>query len=593
MSNLYMPFCGLLLSSFMIILFYIKAKKFKNTENLYYFFMIIDSFLATVFCLIAIYLIYCNKHDLYLVTITNRLECFVIFNFVSNWLMYIYTLCYNKRKIKIINNIINIIVLICMLFLPISLDINADLSYMVVVGPPVILANVLSMIYLALVIYMAIVNRKKLDKKIIPVDFIVLFFAIIAIVRNLAPNFTCVEFLIALSTLIMYQTIENPDLKMLEEYKKNKELVEENFVSKTNILFRVYDDIRSPIKKIKQNSEQILITNNTRDKNTLAHNISHISDNINNSIDNIYNISNFDKQNIKLYNTSYNTYNLFSQIIYMVKNKDNNIHFKYSISEIIPDRLLGDSTRIKQIIYSLILNKNIEKESGLVDLDIYAITKNDMCRLIFTIQTNLCKYDLTYINSILSSHNETDYKDIDIINNKHIDLKNVKKIIDLLGGTLLVSIDDEFMTFKVIINQLIDTKTDSNKLDNMILKYSNKKKVLVVDDDYKELTIISNELKKNNFDVVCVMHEKDCIDKLNSKDKFDILILDDEMKNMSAVNLIEEIDKFAPDNLVKIVMLGNDKDTIKKHYIYDYSFVDYLLKDNYKDEIKRLKENYK
>lgn len=84
MSNLYMPFCSLLLSIFMVILFYAKVKKFKNTENLYYFFMIIDSFLATVLCIIAIYLIYCNMFDSYLVTISNRLECFIIFNFASN-----------------------------------------------------------------------------------------------------------------------------------------------------------------------------------------------------------------------------------------------------------------------------------------------------------------------------------------------------------------------------------------------------------------------------------------------------------------------------------------------------------------------------
>ena len=103
-----MPFCSLLLSTFMVILFYAKVKKFKNTENLYYFFMIIDSFLATVLCIIAIYLIYCNLFDSYLVTISNRLECFIIFNFASNWLMYIYSFCYDKKKFKILNIIIQI-----------------------------------------------------------------------------------------------------------------------------------------------------------------------------------------------------------------------------------------------------------------------------------------------------------------------------------------------------------------------------------------------------------------------------------------------------------------------------------------------------
>ena len=175
----------------------------------------------------------------------------------------------------------------------------------------------------------------------------------------------------------------------------------------------------------------------------------------------------------------------------------------------------------------------------------------------------------------------------------HIDLKNVKKLVDLLGGIMLISVDEDVMTFKIVLEQFVDMDTNSEKLDKIVLKYSNKKKVLVVNDDYKELTMVSNELKKNNFDVVSVMHENDCMDRLTSKDKYDIVLLDDEMKDIAAVNLIEEIDKLGLDNLIKIVMLSKDKESIKKHYIDDYSFVDYLLKSNYKDEIKRLKVKYK
>lgn len=588
-----MPFCSLLLSVFMIILFYSKVKRFKNTENIYYFFMIIDSFLATVLCIIAIYLIYCNMFNSQIVAISNRLECFIIFNFASNWLMYIYSFCYSKTKFKILNIVINFAVLLFMLFLPISLDIKADLSYMVVIGPPVILTNILSIICLILVLYMTIINRKKLDNKIIPVVFIVLFLTVIAVVRKFAPNFTCVEFLITLSTLIMYQTIENPDLKMLEEYLKNKELVEDGFVSRANILFKVSEDIKTPIKKIKLYSNQILATHDSRDKDIIANDIFQLSNGINDSIDKIYNISNFDKRKIKLCNSSYDVYNLFSQIIYISKSKDSTMNFKYSISDAIPDRLFGDSARLKQIVCSIILSRNVNNRSGLVDLDIYSITKNDMCRLIITIQTNLCHYNLEYINNILANDIEITYKDIDRMDNIHIDLKCVKKIVDLLGGIMLISIDDDVMTFKIVLDQLINDNISNGKIDKMILKYSNKKKVLLLDDDYKELTLFSNELKRNNYDVISVMHENDFMDKLKSKEKYDILLIDDEMKDIAAVNLIAEIDKLGIDNLVKIVMLGRDKESIKEHYINDYSFTDYILKDKYKDEIKRIKGQYK
>jgi len=58
MSNLYIPFCSLVLGLFLIVLFITKVKRFKNSENIYYFAMILNVFLASVLCILAIYLIY-------------------------------------------------------------------------------------------------------------------------------------------------------------------------------------------------------------------------------------------------------------------------------------------------------------------------------------------------------------------------------------------------------------------------------------------------------------------------------------------------------------------------------------------------------
>ena len=303
-------------------------------------------------------------------------------------------------------------------------------------------------------------DKNKISKTV-PLILLITIGSLFGLIQLFYPSITLVTCLHFYVLFIMYQTIENPDLKMLEEYMKNRELVEDGFVSRTNILFKVSEDIRNPIKKIKLYSDQILVTHSSHDKDKIASDISQLSNDVNNSIEKIYNISNFDKRKIKISNVSYNIYNLFNQIIYISKSKNNTMNLKYSISDAIPDRLFGDSTRLKQIICSLILNKNINRQDGLVDLDIYAITKNDMCRLIFTIQTNLCNYDLSYINSILSSEIETTYKDIDEIDNMHIDLKNVKKLVDLLGGIMLISVDEDVMTFKIVLEQFVDMDTNS------------------------------------------------------------------------------------------------------------------------------------
>lgn len=140
---------------------------------------------------------------------------------------------------------------------------------------------------------------------------------------------------------------------------------------------------------------------------------------------------------------------------------------------------------------------------------------------------------------------------------------------------------------------MIEQKSTEGIVSSLAKEISNKKKILLLDDDYKELSIISSELKKYNYEVISVMYGDDVLKKLSSGEKFDILLIDDEMIGSSAVTLIKKVDELKLNNLVKIIMLNKDKEFIKQNYIDDYSFADYLLKNDYKKEIKRIKETYK
>lgn len=96
----------------------------------------------------------------------------------------------------------------------------------------------------------------------------------------------------------------------------------------------------------------------------------------------------------------------------------------------------------------------------------------------------------------------------------------------------------------------------------------------------------------NNFEVISTMYGKDCVDRLSNKEKYDLILIDDEILLCNAVKIIEEIEKMDIGNTKILVMLNEDKETIKDNYIEDYAFVDYLLKSNLPEEIKRIKGKY-
>ena len=267
---------------------------------------------------------------------------------------------------------------------------------------------------------------------------------------------------------------------------------------------------------------------------------------------------------------------------------DKKVDFKYSMSSLVPKTMYGDALKLKQVIYSLIANSMKHTDKGYVDLDVSAIIRNDICRLLITISDTGEAIPLDKVNALLDDKEPLKDEEVDKIKETEVDLRIVKKIIDAFGGTLLIRGEENVgTTYSVILDQKID---DSNLLmesaKNSLGVISNKKKVLLIDDDYKELELYTRELKANNYEVTSTMYGKDGIDKINNGNSYDYVFIDDEMEYKNAVELIKEIDT---KKMKVIVMLDPSKEFIKEHYLNDYKFYDYLLKRNYQSEIKRIK----
>lgn len=87
MYNLYIPLCGLVLNVILLVLYRWKVTDI-HKENRIYFVMLIDTFVMTCFCMVAIYLIYIG-YDENIIKLANKFECFAIFNYFINLFMYV------------------------------------------------------------------------------------------------------------------------------------------------------------------------------------------------------------------------------------------------------------------------------------------------------------------------------------------------------------------------------------------------------------------------------------------------------------------------------------------------------------------------
>lgn len=592
MSNGYLTGCGLVISIIIALVLSIK-KTVNNVETKLFKKMIvlnaIEALTTTMIVIVAL-TIKSNK----IFVLLNRIDVNVIIWWCTFFFLYICNVCHvkNVKKIGKIIFCINAIYFVVSLFLNVNIIVKDNILDSS--GPLTVLGFCGAIFYICLMIFVILFSLKnELNmKKLIPFYFLISGLILIAFLRAFIPQVNFISIMFSILDLIMFFTIENPDLKLLEEYNKNRELVETGFEERANLLFKITQDVKGPIKKIKLYSDNILKSNDIEDNKKMVRDISQISGSLINTVDEVLSISTVDRKNVKLYNLEYDVYNIFNQIIYLTKSKlDKTINFKYSISNTIPSKLDGDSLRLKQIICSLLLNDN--KSSSVVDLDISYLIKDDICRLIITINKSASNLSLHDVNEMLSSDIEINMGKLEKLDNLIVDYSIVRKVVGLLNGNFLVKTSDNGITFTVIIDQLIGESYDGDTVLNLAKNISNKKKILLLNDDYRELTILSNELKKNNFDVSAIMYGEDAITKLSSGERYDILLIDDEMTGGNAVSLIKRIDKLKLDNLVKIVMLDKNKESIKKYYINDYSFVDCFIKDEYKSEVRRIRDEYR
>ena len=222
MYNLYIPLCGLIVNIVLIIMYSWKVSKIRE-ENKFYLYMLIDNLIMSIFCMIAVYLIYI-KYDSSIIKISNKIECIAICNYFANLLMYIMHMCDIKgKKVNISYIVFNTILWLVVLLTPITLEVTNDLTYMVSTGPSVDITVIASGIMIISSFFMAVKEKEKLKAKVIPSFILLIFIILVVIIRGVVPEFICLEFLATIALMIMYFTLENPDIKMLEEVSIAKE----------------------------------------------------------------------------------------------------------------------------------------------------------------------------------------------------------------------------------------------------------------------------------------------------------------------------------------------------------------------------------
>ena len=512
-------------------------------------------------------------------SIISRLYLIFILIWLTTFTLYILTITkykgdklteYKNSKIRksiIIGSIFSILLLI---FLPIDFVLEKNSAYLGGMGIVFLLAITFLLIILDFILFIKYFKNMTFREKV-PMLLLLLLIGGLLLVNNIAPEIQIISSSFALITVIMYFTIENPDKKLLEEIHMSKKIADAANEDKSMLIYNMMNEVKSIASDINKSSEVILNSNNLEENRFFAREIISSNNKLYSMANNIYNIDVIDDINVKTVKNKYNIKLLLKEVI--SKNKelfeDKDISFRFNIDSNLPNTLYGDSINLKNVLNTIIGNSYKYTDKGYVELSVNAIFKKDIVRLIIKIEDSGIGIKAEDLEKCLNKNTKDQNS-----------LYGARKTINIMGGNLLISGEYNKGTIVTII---LDQKIYTNNKDNYD-NYVNNKKILIIDDNNSSIKLISKILDKHNILYDSSNLGKEALDRIRKGDKYDLILLDEDMPYMNGINVMNKLNKIKGFD-TKVILLTKNSNIIYDDIYKDSGFSDYIIKPIDKDDL--------
>ena len=574
----------------LLMIIYFNKPRLKTKDNNVYSFLIVVAILEL---LTELFLdIIGPKYQTlgFLSVFVAKLFCVLLLLWITTLCSYVVMVSFDMKnkqekfeKVKKIFYVIFIINMIAIFVLPIDFVYFKEAGY--TTGPGVNLVYIFSFVFSFVGVACLIWNIKNIrNKKFLPMLIFLFLGGFGSYIQFKEPGLLLAVPIHAYITFIMYFTIENPDMKMVEELEKNRKLIDRNIEEKSNLLFELSHEVREPLKKINEISYNYKNTNNVEELQESLKEINEKANDMSLLVNDILDISITSRKNMQIYEETYNPESLFKKLVMKFKEENNNrITFSYAISESMPKELYGDSVKIKQIVNTVLTNAFKYTKEGYVDLKVTNINKYDIARLIITVEDTGCGMSIDKVNDILNNNKEFSKEELDNLEKINVGIKLANKLVIEMGGILVIKSEENKGTkVTIIIDEQI--KEDSyNKIleeDN----YLRNTKIAILGDKTRKINKIRDLMKQ--YEVKTYLEKEELIEQIKKKEKYDLIILFDDMKP-SGIEVLKSLKEIKGYKTPTVVLLEDNKTSIKEHYIKD-GFTDYLLLSNINEEIKKL-----